>query len=127
MSNNDDEVRQPQLLTRSRVSASHKSSRTSTRTSVNAAATRARAKAEAAKIKVSYAEKEAAMMKGKALIEASLHVLKQEKEATAASKEAVIFEAAAAKYMERDPLGELQDLTLEDPIKRTRDYIETQP
>lgn len=47
--------------------------------SVSAAATISRAKAEAAKIKVSFAEKEAAMMKEKASIEASLHVLKQEK------------------------------------------------
>lgn len=81
--------------------------------------------AEAAKIKVSFAEKEAAMMKEKASIEASLHVLKQEKEAAAASTEAAIFEAAAAEYEEK-VVGELQDLTLEDPIGRTRDYVETQ-
>lgn len=57
------------------------------------------------------------MMKEKASIEASLHVLKQEKEATAASKEAAIFEeAAAAECEEERSLGELQDLALEDPI-----------
>lgn len=68
------------------------------------------------------------MMKEKASIEASLHVLKQEKEATAASREAAIFEegAAAVGYEGKDTLGELQDLALEDPIKRTKDYIETQ-
>lgn len=65
MSDNDDGTRQSQLQTRSRVSSSLKSCRASTRTSVSAAATRARAKAEAAKIKVSYAEKEAAIMKEK--------------------------------------------------------------
>ena len=66
-------------------------------------------------------------MKEKASIEASLHVLKQEKEATAASREAEIFEAAAAvEYGEKDTLGELQNLALDDPIKRTKDYIETQ-
>ena len=67
-------------------------------------------------------------MKEKASIEANLHVLKQEKEATAASKEAAIFEeaVAAAKYEEKDSLGELQDLALEDPIQRTKDYIDTQ-
>ncbi len=82
----------------SQASTSHKSSRTSTKISVSAAATRARAKAEAAKIKVSNAEKQAAMMKQKALIEAN-HVLKQEKEATATSKEAAIFEEAAAEHL----------------------------
>lgn len=66
-------------------------------------------------------------MKEKASIEANLHVLKQEKEATAASKEAAIFEEAAAEQMEKNSLGELQDLTLEDQTKRIRDYIETQP
>nr|XP_055068359.1 uncharacterized protein LOC129450001 [Misgurnus anguillicaudatus] len=127
MSDNGNGTRQSQLHTRSRASGSLKSSRASTRTSISAAATRARAKAEAAKIKVSYAEKEAAIMKEKVNIEANLHVLRQEKEAEAASKEAAIYEeAAAAEYMEGDPLGEFQDLTFEDPTKRTKDYIETQ-
>lgn len=68
-------------------------------------------------------------MKEKASIEANLHVLKQEKEATAASKEAAIYEAAAAELEQRESeaLGELQELALEDPMKRTKDYIETQP
>lgn len=66
-------------------------------------------------------------MKEKALIEASLHMLKQEKEATAASKEAAIFKEAALEFKERGSLSELQDLALEDPIKHTKDYIETQP
>lgn len=68
-------------------------------------------------------EKEAAMMKEKASMEISLHMLKQEKETTAASKEAAIFEeAAAAEHVKGDSLGELQELTLEDLLKRTRDY-----
>ena len=41
------------------------------------------------------------MMKEKAMIEASLHVLKQEKEATAASKEAAIFEEAATNMRKK--------------------------
>lgn len=57
------------------------------------------------------------MMKEKASIEASLHVLKREKEATAASPEAAIFEAAA-EYEEKDVVGMLQNLTPEDPIRR---------
>lgn len=128
MSGSDHEERLSQLRTRSQVSASHKSSRVSNRTSVSAAATRARAKAEAAKIKVSFAEKEAVMMKEKASIEASLHVLKQEKEATAASKEAAVFEEAAAELEQREIefLGELEDLAVDDPMKRTRVYVETQ-
>lgn len=128
MSNHEE--RRSQLETRSRVSASHRSSGTSSRTSVSAAATRARAKAEAARIKVSFAEREAAMMKERAAIEASLHVLKQEKEATAASKEAAIFEeaaVAAAEYVEECSLGVLQGLAVEDPVERIKDYIETQP
>lgn len=127
MSSKNKDEEQSHEETRSRVSASHKS-RSSTRTSVSAAATRARAKAEAAKIKVSFAEKEAAMMKEKASIEARLHVLKQEKEATAASKEAAIFEEAAAELenIENDSLSELKKLTVDDPKIRTRDYIETQ-
>lgn len=69
------------------------------------------------------------MMKQKASIEASLHVLRQEKEATAASKKAAIFEEAAAARYEDDEgtLGELQGLALEDPRKLTKDYVETQP
>jgi len=67
-------------------------------------------------------------MKEKVNIEASLHVLQQEKEAAAASKEAAIYEeAAAVEQIERGSLGEFQDLSFEDPTKRTRDYIETQP
>lgn len=61
------------------------------------------------------------MMKEKASIEASLHMLSLE--ATAASRVAAIFEAAAADYEEKDSLG---DLALENPIKRTMGYIETQ-
>lgn len=64
------------------------------------------------------------MMKEKASVEASLHVSKQEKEATAALKEAAIYEETAA---ELDALDELQDLVLDDPMKRTKDYIKTQP
>lgn len=60
------------------------------------------------------------MMKEMASIEASLHVLKQEKEATAASKEAAIYEAVAAKCEEERSLDELQDLSLGDPIERTK-------
>ena len=35
-------------------------------------------------------------------------------------------EAAAGEHLTNDSLGEFQDLTHEDPIKRTRDYINTQ-
>ena len=56
------------------------------------------------------------MMKKKAEVEANLHILKQEKEAVAASTAAAIFEAAAD--MEEGHLEELQDLTQEDPAKK---------
>lgn len=70
-------------------------------------------------------------MKQKASLEANLHVLKQEKEATAASTEAAIYEEAAAAAAEldqrqSDALGELQDLALDDPVRRTQLYVETQ-
>lgn len=48
-------------------------------------------------------------MKEKVNLEANLHVLRQEKEAVAASKEAEIYEeAAATECMDRDPLGEFR-------------------
>lgn len=59
------------------------------------AATRARTKAEAARAKASYAERKTAMMRKKAEVEADLFLLKSQKEATAASTEAAIYEAAA--------------------------------
>lgn len=128
------------MVTRSRAS-SHKSSKVSSRSSASAAATKARTQAEAAKLKVSYAEKEAAMMKEKAMIEArqqrdsaeaerqkaeleaNLHVLKQQKEAEAAFKEAAIFEAAVSD-LDEGCFSELRDLTLEDPATCTTEYVE---
>lgn len=67
-------------------------------------------------------------MKEKDSIQASLHVLKQEKEATAASEEASIYEEAVAARCEKEHfIGALKDLALEDPMERTKDYVETQP
>ncbi|XP_034079405.1 uncharacterized protein LOC117550916 [Gymnodraco acuticeps] len=119
---NDQEEELRSVDTRSRAS-SHRSSTRSSKSSASAAATRARAKAEAAKIKVSFAEREAAMMRQKAEVEANLYVLKLESKAVAASKEAAIFEAAAAD-LEEGHLGELQDLAQEDPARRTTEYID---
>lgn len=156
MSHAGEQDRPSQLEIRSNASTSHKSSRASNQSSASIAAARARAKAEAAKIKVSYAGKEAAMMqqrasveaavmaqeaavmeqkaamiKERASIDANLHVLQQEKEATALSREAAVLEeaAAAAELEQRysDNLGELQNLALDDPVRRTQCYVETQP
>ena len=63
------------------------------------------------------------MLKEKAMIEANLHIVQQEKEASAASKEAAIYEEAVApESME----GELKDLTPEYHMERTKDYVDTQ-
>lgn len=107
--------------TRSLVSSS-KSSRRSSRSSVSATAIKARAKAEAARVQVSYAEKEADMMRQKAELEANLYVLQKRRSATAASAEAAVYEAAAE--IEERPLEDLAQLTSEDRVQRTSEYVE---
>lgn len=80
----------------------------SSASTASSAATKARAKAEAYKVKIAYAEREAVMLREKARIEeqqqktlaeatrrkaeveADLHVLQLEKEATVASREAEV-------------------------------------
>ncbi len=102
---------------------SSKSSRRSSRSSASVAATRARAKAEAVRAKASYAEKEAAMMRKKAEVEADLFVLQSQKEATAASAEAAIYEAAA------DIEGNIDELVSETHsvrTQRTKEYVQKQ-
>ncbi len=106
---------------RSQASSS-KSSRRSSRSSASVAATRARAKAEAARAKAYYAEKEAAMMRKKAEVEADLFVLQSQKEATAASAEAAIYEAAAD--IEEGNLDELVSETHSVRTQRTKEYVQ---
>lgn len=117
-------------------------SQRSTRSSASATATTARAKAAACKVKASYAEKEAIMMREqaeleehqqktlaetarrKAEVEAELYVLKLQKEAVAASKEADVYDAAALREEE---LGEdLEKLSwMSNRAERTREYVQT--
>ncbi len=78
----DAETAQRCVEMRSQVSGSRYSSRSS-RSSATSAAVRARAKAEAARAEVSYAEKEAKIMKEKAELEANLHVLQKQRAADA--------------------------------------------
>lgn len=131
---------QKMLETGSQVSSSKRSQRSS-RSSFSAAATRARAEAEAARVEVSYAEKEAAMMREKAHIEAehqrslaeaaqrkaeveaSLYVLQRQKTATVASAEAAIYEAAAE--MEDEPNEYLSQIPPEDSARHTSEYVQT--
>ncbi|KAJ8353350.1 hypothetical protein SKAU_G00209170 [Synaphobranchus kaupii] len=113
------QVEQTQKTFETRSQVSSKSSGKSSRSSASAAATKARAKAEAARVEVSYAEKEAAMMREKARIEASLYVLQKQRSATAASAEAAVYVAAAE--MEEEPLEDLAQITAENRAQRTSD------
>ncbi|XP_071226640.1 uncharacterized protein [Salvelinus alpinus] len=116
--------------TRSR--SSEQSSRSSTASS---AAIKARAKADAARAQVSYAEKEASVMKQKAEIEASLlkqkadleaslYVLQFERTAAAALAEAAAFEEAVGS--ERRELHKELDTGTQplSPVQRTCEYVQ---
>ncbi len=126
------------LEIRSRSGGSHRS----TRSSASAAATTARAKAAACKVKASYAEREAIMMKErvqlqehqqktlaettrrKAEVEAELYVLKVQKEAVAASTEAEVYEAAIHREDGLDVNLE-KLLCVSNRTERTREYVQT--
>ena len=86
-----------------------------------------------------YAEKEAAMIKEKAKIEeeqqkitaeaarrkadveANLYVLQLKRAAVAASAEAAVYEAAAE--IEEEHLEGLAQITTQDPVQRTNEYV----
>ncbi|XP_034547118.1 uncharacterized protein LOC117818374 isoform X1 [Notolabrus celidotus] len=90
MTHNEEEM--DLLETRSEISSCSRASKLSTASSL---ALRARAKAEAARTELSFAKKEAEMLKQQAILQASLHELKMEKAAAAADAEANVLEAAA--------------------------------
>lgn len=71
-----------------------KSSKRSRQSSIGSAAIRARAKAEAARAQLSFAEQEADVIKKKADLEASLHLLKSQKAVAVALAEAAAYEEA---------------------------------
>jgi len=125
------------LETKSRSSRSHRSSRSST----SAAQTTERAKAAACKVKASYAEKEAIVMRKKAQIEedqqetlavtarrkaeveADLYVLQLQKEAEAASTEAAVYEAV--NYGKDGASVDLEkESYISSKFERTREYVE---
>ena len=91
---------------------------------------RARAKADAARIKLSFAHKEADILKKqadqlkqKAELDADLHVLKSEKGAAAAQAEAQAWEESAQET--RDPQQpQLVEMPLIDPTQRTQEYVQ---
>ncbi|KAL6483895.1 hypothetical protein MHYP_G00087670 [Metynnis hypsauchen] len=117
-----------------------KSSGRSSRSSASAAATKAKAKAEAALVEAKYAAQEVEMMKEKARIEAenqkmlaeaeqrkaeleaNLYVLKVNRSAKAASAEAAVYEAAAAR--EPDTLEGITQIYPEDRTQRTNEYVQ---
>ncbi|XP_067275269.1 uncharacterized protein [Pseudorasbora parva] len=125
------------LETKSRSSRSHRSSRSS----ASVAATTARAKAASYKVKASYAEKEASIMREraeieehqqktlaeaarrKAEVEADLYVLQLQKEAVAASTEAEVYEAAG--YGEDEASVDLgKESFISSRAERTKEYVQ---
>ncbi|XP_037120624.1 uncharacterized protein LOC119130796 [Syngnathus acus] len=104
--------------TKSKSSRSH----TSKRSSVSSAALKARAQAVAARAQLEYSLKEAAIMKQKTELEASLHVLSSQ-------KAVAVAEAEAAVYEEEEGLSktELSHVFVEpptNPMQRTAEYIQ---
>ncbi|XP_044151501.1 uncharacterized protein LOC122939496 [Bufo gargarizans] len=114
----------------------HTSSRRSSITSLSSAsdkATKARAKAEAACAMASYAEQEAELMreqaksesealKKKAEVEASLHLLKQQKNAAASLAEAEVFTRAAEAQFN----GIENQMSSHSAIQGTHEYVQSQ-
>ncbi len=109
-------------------------SQRSSRSSASIAAARACAKAEAARIELSYAGKEANVMKEKARLtadtaykeadlQAQLHVLKLERAAAAASAEARVLEAAVEEEIQSRRENDIPVPSL-NPAQRTRDYVQ---
>ncbi|XP_023812156.1 uncharacterized protein LOC111947642 [Oryzias latipes] len=89
--------------------------------STGSAAAKARAKAEAAKARLSFAAKEMNLKVEKAQIEASLEILKQEKDVASAVAEAEALEAAVASHSEvrSNPSSSVT-------AERTRQYVMSQ-
>lgn len=104
--------------TRSKVSTKHSSN--SSRSSVAAVA---HAEAEAAKVHLSFAEKEMKMKVEKAHLEASMDMLKQEKETAAAVAKADALEAAVDHNSERLSCRLFRDCTPMDSAQRTKDFV----
>lgn len=74
------------------------SSRSLASSQASMAAARAQAEAQAAKARLAYAEKEMSIKLEKALLEATLDVINQQKEADAAMAKAEVMESAAAQF-----------------------------
>ncbi|XP_075315887.1 uncharacterized protein LOC142375626 [Odontesthes bonariensis] len=122
-----DDNKEYTMETRSKVSSSLHSSQV---TSSSVAVARARAKAEAARVKLSFAHKEANILKKqaeqlkkKAELDADLHVLKSEKEAAAAQAEAQAWEDSAQEAGD-PPQPQLVEMPQIDPAQRTQEYVQ---
>lgn len=119
----------------------------SNRSAGSSAATKAKAKAEAFKVKIAYAEKEAAVLKEKAQIEerkqkmlteaarrqadmeAELNVLQLQREATAASRESEVYQAATEWEDEHRPDFKDEDRAQcgQEYLQHTREYVQNTP
>lgn len=101
-------------------------------TSSSAAATRARAKAEAARVKLSFALREANILKQqaeqlkkKADLDVDLHVLQSQKAAAAALAEAQAWEASAQEsVVPQQP--HLDNVPIIDAAQRTQECVQQQ-
>lgn len=133
MQRQEDTEDEESIATRSRCSSA-KSSRHSSRSSASAAI-RARARAEAAQAELSYAAKEASLLKEKARIaadsackeaelQAELHVLKMERKAAAASAEAEMLEAAIEGEEKQSCKDENIPIACYSPAERTSEYVQ---
>ena len=134
------------LETRSRVSGTTHSSQSS---SSSTAAVRARAKAEAARVQLSYAQKEADLLKQQAVMEceqemeatrkkaeqlkkkaelqADLHVLRSQKAAAIALAEAQAWEASVHEGGGEPPQGQLDTkIASLNSLQRTAEYVQQQ-
>lgn len=117
------------MRTRSKAGSTLSSSQI---TSTSVAVARAKAKAEAARVKLSFAQKEADILKKqaeqakqKAELDADLHVLKSEKEAAATQAEAQALEEYVQE-IEPPQQTQLDDMPPLDPTQRTEEYVQQQ-
>lgn len=110
------------------VRSSVRSSKRSSARSVGSSDTLAkkRAEAEAAKVKVQFAEAEAAIIKQKAFLDADLNVLKHQKEAAATAAEVKVLERSAVWSDVGDNESDLlKHIPVSDPKQLVEKYLET--
>ncbi|XP_034060527.1 uncharacterized protein LOC117538732 [Gymnodraco acuticeps] len=122
MSNAPDLTEQHNMEVRSQSNTSS-SSRRSSRLGINMLAAEARAKAEAARTKAAYAKRQVDMEVEKARIDATLHALKEEGEAEAASAAANVLEAAVDIEFKEHQNKSSHFSLAQQSMQRTSEYV----